>query len=146
VDLIWHIVAQWQMTTQRHVISLDTSCSSLVVHVDRIRIEQVLSNLLSNAVKYSPQGGPIEVALREKAEPHIALLSIRDQGIGIPVSQQARIFGRFLRAENARTMQITGTGLGLYVSRELVQLHGGHLWFESAEGVGTTFFLMLPLT
>jgi signal transduction histidine kinase len=116
-----------------------------MVDIDRVRIEQVLSNLLSNAVKYTPQGGPIELIIREEVESHSALLSVRDRGIGIPLQQQARIFGRFARAENARATEITGTGLGLYLSRELVERHGGRLWFESTEGVGSTFFMTLPL-
>jgi signal transduction histidine kinase len=117
----------------------------LQVEIDRGRIEQVLSNLLSNAVKYSPQGGPIELSLREVDEPHTALLSIRDRVIGIPENSQARLFGRFVRAENARAAEITGAGLGLYLSRELVERHGGRLWFESQEGAGSTFSLTLPL-
>ncbi|HYU74457.1 MAG TPA: ATP-binding protein, partial [Ktedonobacteraceae bacterium] len=145
VELTRRMMLQAEMTTQRHTFSLETGCSSLLVEIDRLRIEQVLSNLLSNAVKYSPQGGPIELALREEVEPHAALLSIRDQGIGIPTRQQARIFGRFVRAENARATEITGTGLGLYLSHELVERHGGHLWFESTEGAGSTFFMRLPV-
>lgn len=140
------VLTQAQMTTQRHTLTFQTSLSSLMMEVDRARIEQVLANLLSNAVKYSQQGGPIEVTLREEAAPHLAIFSVRDRGIGIPASQQARIFGRFVRAENARTSDIIGTGPGLYLSRELVELHGGHLWFESIEGAGTTFFLMMPIT
>jgi signal transduction histidine kinase len=146
VVLVRSLVMQAQITTRRHTFSFETPLSRLVVEVDRVRIEQVLSNLLGNAVKYSPQGGPIEVVLREEVEPHAALLWVRDQGIGIPASQQARIFGRFVRAENARATEIAGTGLGLYLCRELVEWHGGHLWFESEEGAGSTFFLMLPLT
>jgi len=145
VELTRRMMLQAEMTTQRHTFSLETGRSSLLVEIDRLRIEQVLSNLLSNAVKYSPQGGPIELALCEEVEPHAALLSIRDQGIGIPTRQHARIFGRFVRAENARATEITGTGLGLYLSHELVERHGGHLWFESAEGVGSTFFMRLPV-
>ena len=145
VTLMRRMVTQRQMTTKQHAFSLDTEHASLLVEVDRIRVEQVLTNLLSNAIKYSPQGGPIELSLREKIEPREAVLSIRDRGIGIPVGQQARIFGRFVRAENARASEITGTGLGLYLSRELVERHGGRLWFESAEGEGSTFFMSLPL-
>ncbi len=145
VALTRHMVTQRQMTTRQHTLSLDTTHSSLVVEIDRVRIEQVLSNLLSNAIKYSPQGGPIELTIREEGEPHVALLSIRDRGIGIPLQQHARIFGRFVRAENARASEITGTGLGLHLSRELVERHGGRLWFESTEGAGSTFFITLPL-
>jgi signal transduction histidine kinase len=145
VALTRHVMAQRQMTTKQHTFSLDTEHTSLVVEVDRERIEQVLTNLLSNAIKYSPQGGPIELAIREEDEPHTALVSIRDRGIGIPIGQQAHIFGRFVRAENARASEITGTGLGLFLSRELVERHGGRLWFESTEGAGSTFFMALPL-
>jgi PAS domain S-box-containing protein len=145
VALTRHVVTQRQMTTRQHAFSLDPEHASLVVEIDRERIEQVLTNLLSNAIKYSPQGGPIELAIREEVEPHAALLSIRDRGIGIPARQQARIFGRFVRAENARASDITGTGLGLLLSRELVERHGGRLWFESTEGAGSTFFMALPM-
>ncbi len=146
VALTWHMVAQRQVTTKQHVLSFDTEHSSLMVEIDRARIEQVLTNLLSNAVKYSPQGGPIDLSLREEAESHEVILSIRDRGIGIPIEQHVRIFGRFVRAENARSSEITGTGLGLYLSRELVERHGGRLWFESTEGEGSTFFMTLPLS
>jgi PAS domain S-box-containing protein len=145
VALARRMMTQRQMTTRQHVFSLDTEYSSLMIDIDCARIEQVLTNLLSNAIKYSPQGGSVELTLREEVESHEALLSIRDRGIGIPAGQQARIFGRFVRAENARTSVITGTGLGLYLSRELVERHGGRLWFESTEGKGSTFFMTLPL-
>jgi PAS domain S-box-containing protein len=146
VALVRQQVRQAQIATQRHTISFETSLSKLQAQIDHVRIEQVLSNLLSNAIKYSPQGGLIEVVLREESEPHAALLSVRDQGIGIPASQRARIFGRFMRAENARTTEIAGTGLGLYLSREMIERHGGRLWFESTEGVGSTFTFSLPIS
>jgi len=75
----------------------------------------------------------------------VARLSVRDSGIGIPASQQSLLFNRFARADNARERGITGTGLGLYLCRELVELQGGRLWFTSEEGCGSTFYVMLPL-
>ncbi|MFL5652735.1 MAG: ATP-binding protein, partial [Ktedonobacteraceae bacterium] len=144
VALARRVVVRLQMTTQRHHLSLLTSSEYLVADVDPRRIEQVLSNLIGNAIKYSPAGGPIEVTVREEADTKMALLSIRDSGIGIPVQQQARIFGRFERADNARAYGIGGTGLGLYLCRELIERHGGRIWFESVEGQGSTFFIALP--
>jgi hypothetical protein len=109
-------------------------------------MEQVLSNLIGNAIKYSPEGGAIEVTICADYETHEVLLSVRDQGIGIPLQEQAQVFGRFARADNAQAYGIRGTGLGLYLCRELVEQHGGRIWFESTEGLGSTFFVALPLT
>jgi len=103
-------------------------------------------NLLTNAIKYSPDGGSVEVALQLASEWQEALISIRDQGIGIPQAEQAQLFGRFVRASNSQAQGIGGTGLGLYLCRELVSQHGGDIWFESTEGAGSTFFLRLPLS
>lgn len=75
----------------------------------------------------------------------MAELSVSDRGIGIPARQQARIFERFERADNSRAYGIGGTGLGLYLSRALVERHGGHIWLESVEGEGSTFTLTFPL-
>ncbi len=73
------------------------------------------------------------------------MLLIQDHGIGIPREQQKHIFERFVRADNARTLEIKGTGFGLYLSRELVERHDGHIWFDSVEGQGSTFYVSLPL-
>ncbi len=138
-------MARFQLTTAQHTLSLETSLDHLVAQVDPERMEQVLGNLLSNAIKYSPEGGPIQVRLREAVESQTAHLSVQDRGIGIPARQQPRIFGRFERADNSRPYGINGTGLGLYLCRALVEQHGGHIWFESVEGEGSTFFITLPL-
>ncbi len=143
---IRHVIAQMDRMSDRHQLTFSTSLSHLQAQMDRGRIEQVLVNLLTNAMKYSPAGGLIEVTLQVVPEREAALISIRDQGIGIPQAEQAKLFGRFVRASNSQTHGISGTGLGLYLCRELVLQHGGDIWFESAEGVGSTFFLRLPLS
>ena len=73
-------------------------------------------------------------------------IQVQDEGLGIPTNQQSLIFGRFMRADNVRRSGIRGTGLGLYISRGLVEQHGGRIWFESHEGEGTTFSVILPVT
>jgi len=145
VALCKRVIAQFQQSADRHRLTLSTSLSPLLAHLDGGRIEQVLSNLLTNAIKYSPAGGPVEVTLLEDIERQEALISIRDQGIGIPKEEQAHLFGRFIRATNGQAHGISGTGLGLFLCRELIEQHGGHIWFESIEGAGSTFFIRLPL-
>jgi signal transduction histidine kinase len=98
--------------------------------------------LLSNAIKYSPEGGPIDIIIWQDEQTHDAHFCIRDRGMGIPRAQQAHLFGRFVRAGNVQEVGIRGTGLGLYLCRELVERHGVRIWFESEEQVGSTFFLM----
>jgi signal transduction histidine kinase len=122
----------------------------LIATVDAARIEQVLTNLVTNAIKYSPDGGPIHIALslrndRGDRGGKQVEIQVRDHGVGIPAHQHSLIFGRFMRADNARQSGISGTGLGLYISRGLVERHGGQIWFESQEGKGATFFLTLPV-
>jgi signal transduction histidine kinase len=117
----------------------------VMLEADEMRLEQVLGNLLSNAVKYSPEGGPVTVSVRADRRAGVAEVRIRDAGIGIPATEQAQMFQRFARASNVHERQIPGTGLGLFVCRELIERQGGHIWFDSTEGVGTTFFLTLPL-
>ena len=144
VALTQQVVKRLRTTTDRHHIAFHTFLAHLWATVDALRIEQVLSNLLSNAIKYSPGGGPIEVTLEENTQTHQAHFRIHDQGMGIPSVQQAHLFGRFVRAENARLAGIGGTGLGLYLCRELIERHGGSIGFESEEGVGSTFYFSLP--
>ena len=134
-----------QLTTEQHTLTLETATERLVLHVDPRRMEQVLSNLIGNAIKYSPEGGSIEVTIGLDDETHEALLSVRDHCIGIPQHEQVQVFERFARADNAQAYGINGTGLGLYLCRELVEQHGGRIWLESAEGQGSTFFVALPL-
>ncbi len=146
VALARRVLARRQLTTQQHTLTLETALAHLVVQADPRRIEQVLSNLIGNAIKYSPEGGAIEVTIRVDEETREALLSVRDQGIGIPLHERAQVFRRFARASNAQAYGIRGAGLGLYLCRELVEAHGGRIWLEPVEGQGSTFFVALPLS
>lgn len=145
IALTRHVIADLQATTQRHQITLQTACPILWASVDASRLEQILSNLLSNAIKYSPKAGPIDVSIWKEEEMGEACFSVRDHGMGIPREQQTHIFGRFVRADNVRAAHIRGTGLGLYLCRELVERHGGRISFQSEEHVGSTFVFTLPL-
>ncbi|MFI5272415.1 MAG: ATP-binding protein [Ktedonobacterales bacterium] len=145
VALVRRVLRRMGVVTDHHHIEIVAAAEYVVARVDPLRIEQVVSNLLSNAIKYSPDGGEVTVEVRRDEAAGEAVIAVRDHGIGIPPEQQSQLFGRFVRADNARGIGISGTGLGLYLSRELVERHGGRIWFDSAEGVGSAFFVALPL-
>jgi two-component system phosphate regulon sensor histidine kinase PhoR len=109
---------------------------------DAEKVKQVLVNLVENAVKYSPDGGRIEVLLA--ADDQRVQFSVRDEGLGIPASEQARIFEKFHRLDPNLTRGVGGTGLGLYICKELVALMGGRIWLTSELGEGSTFSFELP--
>jgi two-component system, OmpR family, phosphate regulon sensor histidine kinase PhoR len=145
VSLTKRTVARLQIISERHTITVHAASEHVIAPVDARRIEQVITNLINNAIKYSPQGGDVAITVGEDREAGVAQICVRDHGIGIPAYQQAHIFGRFVRADNARDQGISGTGLGLYLCRGLVERHGGQIWFESREGQGTAFTFALPL-
>lgn len=113
------------------------------VECDPEKLAQVLVNLVDNAVRYSPQGGPIEISVTHGGG--LARCTVRDEGLGIPAEEQERIFERFYRLDPDLRYAITGTGLGLYISRELVRLMGGRIEVRSQLGQGSTFAIELPL-
>ena len=112
------------------------------VSTDRDKLRQVLANLVGNAVKYSQGTGRVEVRL-EPSRDHVRI-AVRDEGVGIPHAEQERVFEKFYRLAGT-TRAVSGTGLGLYICRELVRRMGGRIWTESSEGIGSTFFVELPL-
>lgn len=146
VALARQVVERLQITTKEHVLNLTADQASIWLRGDRNRLEQVLLNLIGNAIKYTPQGGQIDISVTQLKDEPCAQVRIHDQGIGIPREQQARLFARFSRASNASAHGITGTGLGLFLCRELIERHGGRIWLESEEGKGSTFSFMLPFT
>jgi len=118
------------------------SAARVVARVDSVRLEQVLTNLLDNAAKYGPAGGRIEVRLSEPAGGEVRI-SVSDRGPGIPLKHRERIFERFHRIGEAP--YVAGLGLGLYVSREIVEQHGGRIEVDDAPGGGAIFVVELPL-
>jgi signal transduction histidine kinase len=113
-----------------------------VVQGDRDRLEQVLEHLIHNARKYSPRGGDVDVALDVVGGD--AVVSVRDSGVGIPLNKQVHIFERFYRAHTGTPYDYGGMGVGLFICEELIRRQGGKMWFESAEGEGSTFFFKMP--
>jgi len=113
-----------------------------IVIGDPSRLRQVIENLIGNAIKYSPGGEPVEVTVRPRGKQ--VELTVRDRGIGIPENERAKLFGRFARASNARALGIAGTGFGLYLSKTIVELHGGTVEVESVQGHGATFRVVIP--
>src|SRR5205085_140437 len=124
-----------------HSIHVEATVSALVGLWDGARLERVLLNLFANAVKYSPDGGAISLTVSR--EDHWAVVTVRDQGLGIPAADLPHIFERFHRAGNVG--RISGTGIGLAEARQIVEQHGGTVTVASQEGCGTTFTLRLPL-
>jgi len=109
---------------------------------DPSRLKMAVSNLLDNAIRYTPLGGEIHISVNVSDEE--VQLVVRDSGVGIPKKQQERVFSKFFRGDNVIRMQAEGTGLGLYLSKNIVEKHGGRLLFESEENKGSSFFLTIP--
>jgi two-component system sensor histidine kinase VicK len=126
-----------------HRLICDFPHEPLALMIDPQQIEQVLRNLLSNAIKYTPEGGTITIQGHRDA--HHILISVRDEGIGIPEEDLERIFERFYRVDNEVTWHSSGVGLGLALCRGIIAAHGGHIWAESQLGEGSTFYFTLPL-
>ncbi|MDQ2933070.1 MAG: HAMP domain-containing histidine kinase [bacterium] len=113
------------------------------VYIDPDTMRAVIQNLLENALKYCRKGGTIELDVQPKKE--MLELSVKDNGIGVPVDEQKKLFGRFFRARNAIKHETDGSGLGLYIAKTIVEKNGGKIWFDSVEGIGTTFYFTLPI-
>lgn len=143
VGLASDAIAEYQQTTERHTLHLESSEPELIGTWDARRLGRVLSNLLDNAIKYSPSGGPIRVTVRREGAR--AVVAVADQGLGIPPHEHERIFGRFQRASNVAP-RIGGSGLGLASSKHIVESHGGTIDVVSEEGSGATFIVRLPLS
>ena len=124
------------------LLSLDIPAGLPMVRADKLRFSQVIFNLLSNACKYSPVGAAAAIAAREKGR--LIQIEVSDAGMGISKADQSRLFTKFFRADNSSTRETYGTGLGLFISRHIIEAHGGSIWVESEEGRSTTVSFTLP--
>jgi len=140
-ELVQETVESFRFSVNSHDISLNRPAYPITIKADKQRIEQVIINLLSNAVKYSPNANEVFVQCEKKET--VATISIRDEGMGLTSSQQQQVFTRFYRADN--TSGIAGLGIGLYLSREIIERHDGRINVVSEYGKGSEFVITLPL-
>ncbi len=142
-ELLEGAVAAYAGLSPRHRIVLDSPPGLPDIKGDAEQLHQLFGKLLSNAIRYSPEGGVVTVAARRDGAE--VIVSVRDEGIGIPADLQELIFDKFYRVDNTDRRRIGGTGLGLALVREIVKQHSGRVWVESEPGRGSTFFVALPL-
>ena len=150
-DFVNHILNRFDMIVKtdknkdkkkKYTIKRELGNQALWVEIDTDKMMQVIDNIMNNAIKYSPNGGVITVRLTQNKN-HV-ILSISDQGLGIPRKDLGKIFDRFYRVDKARSRAQGGTGLGLAIAKEIVEAHHGRIWADSSEGKGSTFYISLP--
>ena len=149
-DFVNHILNRFDMIVKtdknkekkKYTIKRELGSQALWVEIDTDKMMQVIDNIMNNAIKYSPDGGVITVRMTQNQN-HV-ILSISDQGLGIPRKDLGKIFDRFYRVDKARSRAQGGTGLGLAIAKEIVEAHHGRIWADSNEGKGSTFYISLP--
>lgn len=139
--LVRDIADGMQPITRAHALRVEAGATPTIVG-DRDHLEQVFTNLIENAIRYSPDGGSVEIAVRDLGGE--MEVSVRDEGIGVPAGEEDAIFGLFYRSPDRRARDAGGMGLGLYISKEIVERHGGRIWAEGGAPKGTTFRVRLP--
>lgn len=143
VDFYHRIIDRFEMSKEQNVsFKRELPKHAIFVEIDEDKMTQVLYNIISNALKYSPEGGLVSFSIKEEDEKII--VSVSDQGVGIPKENIGKIFDRFYRVDKARTRKLGGTGLGLAIAKEMVNVHGGMIWAVSEEGKGTEISFSLP--
>lgn len=141
-NLIMEIISNYKLTNKSYIVEFRVH-SNIPVYADRERIAQVLVNLISNAIKYSPKA--TKVIVKSIYEPKKVTVSVRDFGFGITKDEQKKVFERFYRVQNKKEYKISGLGLGLYITSEIIYQHKGKIWIVSEEGKGSTFYFTLPI-
>ncbi|SES34611.1 cell wall metabolism sensor histidine kinase WalK [Salisediminibacterium halotolerans] len=143
-NLLNHVVDRFEMSTKNQEIQFQRKVPNQAVTVngDRDKLMQLMDNIVSNAVKYSPEGGTITASMRLDKE--WIIISVKDEGVGIPKENIPHVFDRFYRVDKARSRNLGGTGLGLAIAKEIAVAHGGNIWVSSEWGKGTMFSFSLP--
>jgi PAS domain S-box-containing protein len=141
-ELLQEIVEEARLIASTQTVKLEI-CGPVEINADRDKISSVVSNLVSNAVKYSPKGKLIEIACRVSGD--MVIVSVKDDGMGIEAQDLDHIFDRYYRVETDSTRNISGFGIGLYLSSEIIKRHNGKIWVESEDDKGSTFYFSLPL-
>jgi len=134
----------YQINTSKHEIIIEGGPLLPYAHADIDQVEQIMNNLISNAIKYSPSGGKVTIRLALSGQ--CIQVSAEDTGIGIPENELENIFERYHRVESSSTRRISGTGLGLFITKILVEAQGGSIWVESTPGQGSRFYFTLPVS
>ena len=145
-DLVENVLLELRPVAARRNVTIEFTKPEAKLSQIRIaapHLRAILQNLIENAAKYSKEGGMVKVALSEHDA--ISQITVTDDGIGIPTEQQDHVFTRFYRAPNAVKIETDGSGLGLYIVKNIVTKHHGKVWFESSEGVGSKFHVELPI-
>jgi len=145
VDLIKKNVLKQKLYSEASKVRIKMKADKIVpaVETDPLWLEQIVTNLIDNGIRYSQSNGQLEIKIYSK--PKKVIVSISDNGVGIPKEEQKYIFQKFFRSKNALKYQTEGSGLGLFIVKQIIELMGGKIWFKSEEGKGTTFFFSLPV-
>jgi two-component system phosphate regulon sensor histidine kinase PhoR len=141
-QIVSHTIAELRSTTGRQELTLERAEGAYSGAFDVMRIHQAIEQIVANAIAYSPEDSPVIVRLERSGSE--AIVSVMDHGIGIPADEQERIIEPFFRASNAASR--SGMGMGLFVAQQILAQHEGRIWFESAQGQGSTFYIALPIS
>jgi len=146
IDLIKRSLITYELKAQEKKIKIELDLPKEKLNpikMDPEKIELAVSNLIDNALKYTPDSGTIKITLKKEGDDYIKV-SVKDSGVGIPKDQVDRLFHKFFRGTNVIKMQTEGTGLGLFITKNIIVRHGGKIWVETSDGDGTTFNFTLP--
>ncbi|MBC7653521.1 MAG: hypothetical protein H7098_03485 [Oligoflexus sp.] len=142
--LLNEIIEETRFTIKSHALQFEQwQNDTLIINADKDKIGSVISNLISNAIKYSPKGNLITI--ETNIHDHSLKLSVKDEGMGIDKHDLKRLFDRYYRVQTSEMQHISGFGIGLYLSAEIIERHQGKIWADSEIGKGSTFYFTLPL-